>query len=242
MKYDLSVVIPTYNEADKIEKTIELVFDYFNSRKIKGEIIVSDDYSRDQTVKIVEMLQDKNPDLSLIKGQRNYFKGWPVRNGMLKTDGKIVLFADADLATPIGEADKLLAVINNGSDIAIGSRIHQNVDLRSSQPVYRRILGKIFANLKGFLIPEIADSQTGFKMFKGEVAKILFERQKIKNIIFDVEILYMAKRLGYKISEVPVDWNYGGQTKMKISAKNAILTITSLVKIWFWHHNLKPEK
>ncbi|HEY5601081.1 MAG TPA: dolichyl-phosphate beta-glucosyltransferase [Patescibacteria group bacterium] len=239
MKYDLSVVIPTYNEADKIENTVKSVFDYLKSKNIRGEVIISDDCSTDNTVGLVEKLQTKNSDLKLVKSEKNYFKGWPVKNGMLKADGKIVLFADADLATPIKEADKLLDAIDRGSDIAIGSRIHESFDLRSSQPFYRRILGKMFAKLKSFLIPQIKDSQTGFKMFKGEVAKVLFEKQKIKNIIFDVEILYMAKKLKYNIAQVPVDWNYGGQTRMKISAKNAISTIISLVKIWFYHKSLK---
>lgn len=237
---DLSVVIPTFNEAERIESSITEVENYFNSKKIKGEIIVSDDFSSDNTVEIVEKLLATFNNLKVLKSDRNYFKGFPVKKGMLEARGKFVLFADADMATPISEADKLIDAIKNGADVAIGSRI-QNTgkDLRQSQPFYRRILGKMFTFAREFLVRGIKDSQTGFKMFKHDVAKDLFTRQKIENIIFDVEILYMARKLKYKIIEVPVMWNYGGETRMRVTAKNAIMTLTSLVNIWFSHHWIK---
>jgi len=239
---DLSVIIPTYNEARRIESSIREVEDYFKAKKLKGEIVVSDDFSSDNTVEIVEKLLITFDNLKILKSDRNYFKGFPVKKGMLEASGKYILFADADMATPISESDKLINALENGADVAIGSRI-QNTgkDLRESQPIYRRILGKMFTFAREFLVRGIKDSQTGFKMFKHDVAKDLFSRQKIENIIFDVEILYMARKLNYKIVEVPVQWNYGGETRMHITVKNAIMTLTSLINIWLSHHWIKAK-
>lgn len=236
----LSVVIPTYNEEKRIPESIKQVFDYFDSKKINGEVIVSDDFSRDRTVSLVEDLMGKYPSLKVLKSDRNYFKGFPVKKGMLEANGKYILFADADMATPITEAGKLISALESGADIAIGSRIQPSgKDLRSSQPLYRRTLGKTFTFIREFLVRGIKDSQTGFKMFRHDVAKDLFSRQIIQNIIFDVEILYMARKLKYKVAEIPVEWNYGGETRMHVTLKNAIMTLTSLLKIWLKHHWIK---
>lgn len=233
---DLSVVIPTFNEEKIIIPTIYAVDNYLKTRNLKGEIIVSDDASSDKTVKEVEKLKNKYGNLSILEMDRNYYKGWPVKQGMLRAQGKLILYMDADMSTPIEEADKLIKAIENGADLAIGSRIHNGKDLRESQPLYRRILGKVFSNFKSILIPKIDDSQCGFKMFTHESAKKLFSKQKIENIIFDVEILYLADKFGLKISQVPVEWKHSGETRMKVTAKNAIDTISSLFKIWLWHH------
>ena len=236
----LSVVIPTYNESERITSSIKSVQEYFDSKKISGEIIVSDDFSKDNTVQIVEDLIKSQSNLKILKSPKNYFKGYPVKKGMLEAKGKYIIFTDADMATPITEADKLILAINNGADIAIGSRIQSTgKDLRASQPLYRRVLGKMFTFIREFLVRGIKDSQTGFKMFSHDSAKDLFSRQIIENIIFDVEILYMARKLKYKVAEVPVEWNYGGETRMHVTAKNAIMTLTSLAKIWLKHHWIK---
>ncbi len=236
--YDLSVVIPAFNESERIGKAIEDCLAYFDKHKYAGEVIVSDDHSTDDTVSIVKGYADKYKNVKLIALEKNYFKGWPVKMGMLEAKGNLVMFADADMATPITEAEKLKSAIEAGVDIAIGSRIQESgEDLRRSQPIYRRILGKTFSFIRDFLVRGIKDSQTGFKMFNKTASADLFARQKIPNIIFDVEILYMAKKKGYKITEIPVEWNYGGQTRMKVNLKNAVMTITSLVKIWWWHHS-----
>ena len=237
---DLSVIIPTYNEAERIESSIKQVEEYFKSKKLTGEIIVSDDFSKDRTVEIVEKLMSTFNNLKILKSDKNYFKGYPVKKGMLEAKGKYVLFADADMATPITEASLLIDAIDAGADLAIGSRIQETgKDLRGSQPFYRRILGKMFTFVREFLVRGIKDSQTGFKMFKHDVAIDLFSRQIIENIIFDVEILYMARKLKYKIAEVPVQWNYGGETRMHVTVKNAVMTLSSLVKIWLSHHWIK---
>ncbi len=237
---ELSVVIPTYNESARIESSIKSIQDYFKSKKIIGEIIISDDFSKDNTVEIVENLMKTQSNLKLLKSPKNYFKGFPVKKGMLEAKGKFIIFADADMATPITEADKLIDAINNGADIAIGSRIQSSgKDLRTSQPLYRRLLGKIFTFIREFLVRGIKDSQTGFKMFSHDVAKDLFGRQIIENIIFDVEILYMARKLKYKVAEIPVQWNYGGETRMHVTAKNAVMTLLSLLRIWLAHHWMK---
>lgn len=239
MKY--SIVIPTYNEEKRIEKTLKTIHAFFQKKKSLFEVIVSDDNSSDLTVKVVKDIQSSFPEIKIIESKINYYKGWPVKLGVLASKGDYILMTDADLSTPIEEADKLQKEIDKGAGVAIGSRIDERGhDERESQPLYRRILGKIFTSLRKILTPEIKDSQCGFKMFSRKSAQDLFRRQKIKNIIFDVEILYLAKKLDYKIAQVPVRWYYSGETRMRLNFKNAISTMISLVAIFLWHKNEKP--
>ena len=237
---ELSVVIPTYNESQRIGKTLETIEEYFKNRGMVGEIIVVDDASNDATCQKVEEKMKKYKNISLLRLEKNYYKGWPVKKGILKASGKYVMYTDADLATPIEEAGKLKKAIDGGADLAIGSRAHPDgIDMRRTQPLYRRVLGKMFSKIKNILIADIEDSQCGFKMYKREVAKDLVSRQKIKNIIFEVEILYLAQKLGFKIAQVPIQWQHSGETRMRVSVSNAVDTLASLFKIWLWHHNEK---
>lgn len=236
MKY--SIVIPTYNEAKRIAQTIETISKFYKAKKSDFEIIVSDDKSTDSTLDILK--KTKNPNLKIIESDKNYYKGWPVRNGILAARGDLILMTDADLSTSISESDKLEKAINSGFDLAIGSRINESgEDERASQPLYRRLLGKLFTYIRSILTPKIKDSQCGFKMFQRVVAHNLFQRQRIKNIIFDVEILYLAEKLHYKIAQVPVKWEYLGETRMRLTIKNAISTIISLAQIYVLHRNEK---
>jgi len=236
--FDISVVIPTYNEEERVAQTIDTVFAYFRSRNLKGEIVISDDKSKDKTVGIVKEKMETNVHIRLLEMERNYFKGWPVRMGALAATGPYILTTDCDLSTPIEEADKLLTEIKKGADLAIGSRIDESGhDMRESQPIYRRILGKLFTSIRSVLTPDIKDSQCGFKLFRNEAAHTLFSKQRLGNIIFDVEILYLARKCKYRIVQVPVVWNYGGQTRMRVTVKNALDTLFSLAKIWWWHHS-----
>ncbi|MEM7825137.1 MAG: glycosyltransferase, partial [Candidatus Aenigmatarchaeota archaeon] len=190
MKPDISIIVPTYNEEKNIARTIYELEKYLSEKHFNGEIVISDDCSTDNTVKVVKGLQAKFGNIKLLTLRRNYYKGWPVKLGMLAAKGKLLLFTDADL--------------------------------RMSQPLYRRLFGKIFTKLMRFLIPDIVDSQCGFKMFNSEVAKRLFKLQRIENIVFDVEILYLARKFGFKISQVPVKWHYSGDSKMRANLKNGI--------------------
>lgn len=236
MKY--SIVIPTYNEAKRIAQTIETISKFYKAKKSDFEIIVSDDKSTDSTLDILK--KTKNPNLKILKSDKNYYKGWPVRNGIIASHGDLILMTDADLSTPISQSDKLEKAINSGFDLAIGSRINESgEDERASQPLYRRLLGKLFTYIRSILTPKIKDSQCGFKMFQRVVAHDLFQRQRIKNIIFDVEILYLAEKLHYKIAQVPVKWEYLGETRMRLTIKNAISTIISLAQIYVLHRNEK---
>lgn len=238
LKY--SIVVPTYNEEKRIEHTIKTISDFFKRKEETFEIIVSDDKSTDNTIKVLEKASGEFSDLKILKSDANYYKGWPVKMGILASSGDYILMTDADLSTPITEADKLQTAIDSGYDLAIGSRIDEKGhDERESQPAYRRVIGKIFTYMRKFLTPEIKDSQCGFKMFQRVVAHDLFQRQKIKNIIFDVEILFLAKKLNYKIAQVPVKWIYSGETRMRLTIKNALSTIINLARIYLWHRNEK---
>lgn len=234
MKY--SIVIPTFNEAKRIAKTVKTVSDFYKLKKSSFEIIVSDDKSTDSTIDILKKIKD--PNLKIIQSDKNYYKGWPVRNGMIASHGEYILMTDADLSTPISESDKLEKALESGYDLAIGSRINESgEDERVSQPLHRRVLGKLFTYIRSILTPKIKDSQCGFKMFQRVVAHDLFQRQRIKNIIFDVEILYLAEKLHYEIAQVPVKWEYLGETRMRLTIKNALATIISLVQIYVLHRN-----
>lgn len=238
MKIKYSIIVPTYNEEKRIEQTIKTISSFFNGKKSPYEIIVSDDKSTDRTLEVLK--KQGLPNLKIIQSDKNYYKGWPVRNGMMASSGEYILMTDADLSTPISESDKLEKALESGFDLAIGSRINESgEDERSSQPLYRRILGKLFTYIRSILTPKIKDSQCGFKMFKKDVAHDLFKRQHIKNIIFDVEILFLAEKLHYKIAQVPVKWYYSGETRMRLTIKNALATIISLAQIYFLHRNEK---
>lgn len=239
-KIKYSIIIPAYNEERRIVNSIKTIFSFFGKKNETCEVIISDDKSSDNTVSLVKNAMKEYGNLKLLESDKNYYKGWPVRSGILSSSGDYILMTDADLSTPIEESEKLKKSLDSGADIAIGSRIDaRGHDERESQPFYRRLIGKIFTYLRKILTPEIIDSQCGFKMFKRDAALDLFKRQKITNIIFDVEILYLAKKLHYKIAQIPVKWHYSGETRMRLTIGNAFKTLLSLAQIYRLHRNEK---
>lgn len=205
---DLSIIIPAYNEEKRIEKTIQNIVSYLSKKFADNyEIIIVDDRSKDKTVEIVKKLSRENEKIKIMVNEENYGKGYSVKKGMLNAQGKYLLFSDADLSTPIEELDKLLFWIEKGYDIAIGSRSLKDSQVIVHQPFYREMMGKIFNKLvKIWCLSDFVDTQCGFKLFKKEVAKKIFTQTKINRFTFDVEILYLAKRNGLRIKEIPVRW------------------------------------
>jgi glycosyltransferase involved in cell wall biosynthesis len=210
-----SILIPAYNESSRIAASLEKVLGFIAQRGWDAEVIVINDGSRDHTADVVRGYLPKNPRLRMLENPGNRGKGYSVRNGMLHADGKVLLFSDADLSSPIEEADKLLAAIANGADIAIGSRWLQSHLQTQRQPLYRQIFGRIFnVMLRLTLGLKFKDTQCGFKAFTRRAAEAIFPVQKIERWGFDPELLYLAKRFGFKVAEVPVEWAHREGTQI----------------------------
>ena len=210
-----SIVLPAYNESQRIAATIEKILAYANLHAWSAEIIVVNDGSRDDTAEIVRKYASKNPMLRLIENPGNRGKGFSVKNGMLHADGKILLFSDADLSSPIAEADKLFAAIDEGADVAIGSRWLKTELQIQRQPFYRQIFGRVFnLALRVVLGLNFKDTQCGFKAFTRSAAMQLFPVQRIERWGFDPELLYLAKRCGLMVAEVPVAWSHREGTRI----------------------------
>ena len=222
---EFSIVIPTFNEEKRIENTVRQIYKYFTKKRKNFEVIVIDDGSSDGTVRLLQDLKKKLKNLKILKQGKNYGKDWAVKRGVLVAKGKYILTKDADLSTPMVETDKLLKELEVGADLAISCRIHPDgKDMRFSQPLIRRIVGKIFSKLVNvFVINGIRDTQAGTKMYKADVAKKLFRKQTIKRIAFDVEILYLAKRAGMNIAVVPVMWSTDGKSRMRFFKELMVL-------------------
>lgn len=216
---ELSIIIPAFNEEERISGTI-LSFDkYLSHKSISYELIVVDDGSSDDTIAVVEALGLTIPSLRVIPLAENLGKGAAVREGMLAAVGKIRLFSDADGATPIEELDKVIQpLLANESDISIGSRYHESSDVQKKQPLYRVIWSR-FANkiIQRILLPGVVDPHCGFKAFTANAANALFRKSKINEWSFDLEILALAKNMDYRIAEIPVKWTHDERSKGRLS-------------------------
>lgn len=222
---DYSIVISAYNEESRITKTLTQTLSFMNGFAPSFEIIVVDDGSKDKTAGVTEDYIKDHPEIKLIK---NVHKGKAagIRTGMLASTGKLVLMMDADLATPLEELKRLTTWINdNDFDIAIASREGIGAS-RQNEPFYRHLMGRAFNTLvRTTLGLDFQDTQCGFKLFKGDVARTVFSNLLVygENLpeinkpffgAFDVEVLYCAKQMGYKIKDVPIKWNYVATTRL----------------------------
>lgn len=217
-KHALSIVIPVYNEERRIRDTIVKIKDYFNKRGVSYEIIVVDDGSTDKSLQVIrEVCSQDVPHLHFLHNMKNMGKGFSVKRGMLFARGDIILFTDADLSVPIEEYEKFERAIRDGYDVAIGSRGLKDSKKLVAQGFLRDRLGKLFGKIvKIMLLPDIDDSQCGFKVFKREAAHFLFYWQTIYGFGFDPEILYLARRHNYKYTEIPVIWINSFDSKLKV--------------------------
>lgn len=201
---EYSVVIPAYNEAERILPTVGAISLHMSGLNKSWELIVADDGSTDDTITVLEDLQLVN--LHVLRAKENGGKGSAVRRGMFAARGRVLLFADADQSTPIEQFGDLLAQIDNGFDIAIGSRSANGATV-ANKSTLRKVLSKGLNLLVrvGFGVP-FADTQCGFKMFTAEAAELLFRRQLVDEFSFDLEILYLADKFDLRVAEVPVEW------------------------------------
>jgi glycosyltransferase involved in cell wall biosynthesis len=210
-----SIVIPAYNEGARLAATLEKVLAYIHNQKWNAEVIVVNDGSRDNTADIIRSFAVKDPALRLVENPGNHGKGYSVRNGMLNARGQIVLFSDADLSSPIEEAPKLFQTLDDGADIAIGSRWLRAETQTQRQPLHRQLFGRIYnLILRLTLGLQFADTQCGFKAFKRPAVEAIFPLQKIERWGFDPEILFLAQKFKFTIQEVPVAWGHSGGTRI----------------------------
>jgi dolichyl-phosphate beta-glucosyltransferase len=215
----LSILIPAYNEEARLPSTLATLKGFLKGREFRFvEVVVIDDGSRDGTAKAVVEFGKSHPEFRLLSNPGNRGKGYAVRHGMQEARGEWVLFTDADLSAPIEEVDKLWAAVEkSGADGAIGSRALDRSLVGVRQPLVREFSGRVF-NLHMRLVTGLPyiDTQCGFKLFSARACREVAARQRIERFGFDVEILYIARKRGLKVLEVPVRWDNVEGTKVSL--------------------------
>lgn len=226
---DISLIVPAFNEGARIAGTLGEAIHYFDDRGLRYEIIVAadgDDGTRERARKL------QNPAIRVIGERARRGKGRGIREGVLLSTGAIVGYADADNKVPISEFDKLRPWLDEGYEVVIGSRALPESAIERYQPLYRRIGAVGFSVFMHALVglPSIVDTQCGFKFFPRHAALELFRRQKIDGYMFDVEILALAERLGYRIRQVPIRWRDDGDSRLALLAGN-LRNVVDIFKI-----------
>jgi len=201
-----------------------------------------DDGSNDATATVVRKAAEKHPSIVLHQNDGNKGKGYSVKQGVLSSRGHFVLMSDADLSTPIEEIGKLFAELEEGYDIAIGSRSVSGSEIRQRQAWYRQLMGKTFNKIvRAVAVSGFRDTQCGFKLFTGNAARMVFARQRIEGFAFDVEALYLATKMGFRIREVPVVWVNSPDSRVSI-LRDSLQMLRDILKIRFYHRRRWRDK
>jgi dolichyl-phosphate beta-glucosyltransferase len=226
-----SIVLPAYNESKRLGNTLEQIFSHIAAREWNAEVIVVDDGSSDQTAELVRKYAETYSSLRLLSNPGNRGKGYSVRSGMLHAEGEILLFSDADLSSPLSEAERLFAAIEAGADIAAGSRWVKSELQMQRQSLLRQLFGRIFNLAQTVILGlNLRDTQCGFKAFTREAAHAVFPLQLIEGWGFDPELLYLAKQSGLKVAEVPVRWAHQEGSRIR-PVRDGLRMFGELLKI-----------
>ncbi|MBA8815000.1 dolichyl-phosphate beta-glucosyltransferase [Microbacterium halimionae] len=225
---DLSVVIPAYNEEDRIVPTIAAFAAHLSASDLAWELIVADDGSTDTTVSLIEMLDHAN--IRVLVAERNGGKGAAVRRGLEAARGRLILFSDADNATPAQEIDALISSVRAGADVAIGSRAADGADVKNRSILRRTLTAGLKQVVRFGLGVGVRDTQCGFKLFTADAARRISSAQTVSGFSFDLEILHLAERFGYRIAEVPVRWFDAPGSKVD-ARKEIVRFIASIARI-----------
>ena len=229
----LSVVIPCFNEEQRLPRTIEQIERYLDARQTAYELILVDDGSSDGTRRIMDEASRKHSGVRVQALPQNRGKGRALATGVQAATGDEILVTDADLSTPIEELDKLQTALNNGAGIAIASRAVRGSRVEVSQPIYRVLMGKGFNLIvQAVLLPGIWDTQCGFKLFRGDVAHRVFAALITDGFGYDPEVLYRARKQGVKIVEVPVVWRNSAPTKVS-AVRSSLDMLKHVVRVRF---------
>jgi len=213
---ELSIVIPSFNEELRLPTTLREISSYIRSSRRETEVIVVDDGSTDRTSDVANSFRGEIQRLRVVANNKNRGKGYSVRHGMMEAHGRVVLFTDADLSAPIAEADKLLAALAD-HDVAIGSRAMDRSLISVRQSLFREYAGIIFNFIvRAILRLPFVDTQCGFKAFRRDRCRVIFEQQRIERFGFDPEILYLARHHGLRSAEIPVRWAHSPATKVSM--------------------------
>ncbi len=229
-----SLVIPAYNESQRIGASLERILQYLSRAGWDAEVVVVNDGSRDDTAALVEAYARRDSRVRLLHNPANRGKGYSVRNGMLHARGELLMFSDADLSSPIEETAKLVAAIRAGAEVAIGSRWMRPELQTERQPVYRQLFGRIFNLLLRMLLGlRFKDTQCGLKAFTRHAAMEIFPRQRIERWGFDPELLFLARRLRLRVAEVPVEWAHDERSKINPLVDGVKMFIEMLRIRWY---------
>ena len=211
----LSIIIPAYNEEKRLPSTLEQVFHFLGKQSFRSDVIVVENGSTDKTFDIAQKFADQHENLRVIHNEERG-KGGAVQRGVLEARGEYVFICDADLSMPVGEISKFLPPALTDFDIAIGSREAPGA-VRYNEPYYRHLTGRVFNMLIRFMVlPDLQDTQCGFKCLRARVARDIFPFQTLTGWAFDVELLYIARQHGYRILEIPIDWYFNADSKVRV--------------------------
>ncbi len=210
----LSIVIPAYNEEKKICEDLSQVYNFLNRQSYGYEVLMVDDGSKDKTYEIGKSLESKYKNLRCIRYEKNRGKGYAVKTGILQAKGEYILFSDAGTCVPYQEVERGLHLLQDGYDVAIGSRILPESKIILKQPLYRQLGSKGFNFIiRWFMGIRMRDTQCGFKVFKREAAHQIFSKNRIDRMMFDIETIFNATKLGFKMKEFPVTWKNDPDTR-----------------------------
>lgn len=232
----LSVVVPAYNEESRITTTLKAINSFLTTQSYDYEILVVSDGSKDKTAEVVNGLKGEIKNLSVIDNKENHGKGWVTRQGMLQANGDVRLFMDADNSTTIEQVQNMLPFLDQGYEVVIGSIEVSGAQINEHAQWYRRAVG----HWSKYLIRVVAglwdihDTQRGFKLFTGEAAQKIFSNVTVERFGFDIEVLALAKKFGYKIKEVPVIWNNAGDSKVSLKSYFGVLFDLFAIRLNLW--------